>query len=71
LHLIPKALRTYCAIICHHLNQLDRYPRPLRQQLKSRVASSLAQVPDVELWPVVAELDPGRANSVTTLRAAA
>jgi glycosyltransferase involved in cell wall biosynthesis len=70
-HLVPKALRTYCAIICHHLNQLDRYPRPLRQQLKSRVASSLAQVPDVELWPVVGGLDPRRAKSVTTLRAAA
>ena len=69
--LVPKALRTYCAILCHHLNQLGRYPRPLRRQLKSRVASSLAQVSDVELGPVVAALDPGRAKIVMTLRAAA
>lgn len=70
-HLVPKALRTYCAILCHHLNQLDRYPRHLRRQLKARVASSLAQVPDRELWPAVAALDPERAKTVTSLRAAA
>ena len=69
--LVPKALRTYCAILCHHLNQLGRYPRQLRRQLKSRVASSLAQVPDMELRPVVVALDPGRAKTVMTVRAAA
>ena len=68
--LVPKALRTYYAILCHHISQLDRYPRGLRRRLTSLIASSLARLPDGEFRSTVAELDPQRARTVMKLRAA-
>jgi glycosyltransferase involved in cell wall biosynthesis len=31
--LLPKALRTYCAVLCHHLAQSDRYSPALQHRL--------------------------------------
>jgi Glycosyl transferase family 2 len=69
--LLPKALRSYCAVLCHHLNQHDRYPAALRQQLRAASAASLAQLPAEPLQAAIAEMDVERATSITGLLEAA
>jgi hypothetical protein len=68
--LLPKAVQSYCAIVCHHLTQLDRYPRPLRRRLRSLSARSLAGLPAAEVSAASATLDPIRARTITRLLAA-
>jgi glycosyltransferase involved in cell wall biosynthesis len=69
--LLPKALRTYFAIICHHIGKQDRYPTPVRRQLRSLVGRSLARLPESEREPALADLDQERARTVRKLLAAA
>jgi glycosyltransferase involved in cell wall biosynthesis len=68
--LLPKAVQSYCAIVCHHLTQLERYPRPLGRRLRSLSARSLAGLPTTEVSAAVATLDPIRARTITRLLAA-
>ena len=65
--LLPKAVESYCAIVCHHLTQLDRYPRPLRRRLRSLSARSLVGLPTAEVSSAIARLDPIRAGTITRL----
>ena len=69
--LIPKAMHSYFALICHHMAQLDRYPRALSKQLQSSLGRSLARLPTEEVRPTLAHLDAERARIVATLLAAA
>ncbi|HEY5821480.1 MAG TPA: glycosyltransferase family 2 protein [Propionibacteriaceae bacterium] len=68
---MPKALRSYCAMVCHHINQLDRYETALGQRLVALTAASLGRLPTAELDEAVARLDPERAQLVRELRSAA
>jgi glycosyltransferase involved in cell wall biosynthesis len=68
--LLPKAVHSYCAIVCHHLTQLDRYPRPLRRRLRSLCERSLAGLPTTEVSTAVVALDPIRARTIHRLLAA-
>lgn len=68
---LPKAIRSLCAMACHHLDQLDRYPPPLAAELQRRVAAALDRLPAPELAAVVTQLGPQRAATIQTLRAAA
>jgi glycosyltransferase involved in cell wall biosynthesis len=64
--LLPKALRTYCAVLCHHLGQCDRYAPALQDRLAAIVAS-LGRLPVEPLQRTAAELDPERATIVENL----
>ena len=68
---LPKALRSYCALICWHLEQADRYPPALAGRLRRRIHRSLAGLPAVELDQTLALLDPARSRTVASLRVAA
>lgn len=68
---LPKAIRSFCAMACHHLAQLDRYPVELRQRLQTLTARSLRALPAADLDPVVGLLDPVRAQTLTQLRSVA
>ena len=69
--LLPKALRSYCAVLCHHLSQRDRYSPALQYELRSAGATSLAQLPPDPLRAVIADMDAERAASLRQLLATA
>ena len=69
--LLPKALRSYCAVLCHHLSQRDRYPPALQQRLRASCAASLRRLPVEPLRAAIADLDAQRAASVQSLLAGA
>jgi glycosyltransferase involved in cell wall biosynthesis len=65
--LLPKALRSYCAVLCYHLSQRDRYSPALQEQLRAAIVASLGRLPVVPLRKTAAELDPERAAIVENL----
>jgi glycosyltransferase involved in cell wall biosynthesis len=68
---LPKALRSYCAVVCHHLGQQERYPPAMQRKLRASCSASLRRLPPEPLRAAVADLDPERAASVRTLLGAA
>jgi glycosyltransferase involved in cell wall biosynthesis len=68
---LPKALRSYCAVLCHHLSQRDRYPPAVQRKLRAASAGSLARLPAGPLQAAIADLDEQRAASVMGLLGAA
>lgn len=68
---MAKAIRSLCAMSCHHLDQLDRYTPPMAAELKRRISAALDRLPAAELDPVVARLGPERSATINALRAAA
>jgi hypothetical protein len=65
--LLPKALRTYCGVLCHHLAQNDRYSPALQHRLQAAIVASLGRLPVEPLQRTVAALDPERAATVENL----
>ena len=68
---LPKAIRSYCAIMYHQLGRLDQYEGHLATQLTHRCAEAISRVPRSELRPVIAGLDPDRAQRINQLLKAA
>lgn len=68
---LNKALRTYCAVTCHHLNETDRYTPELAAELHRRAAVSFRGLPWNRLAAVIADLDPARAGVIEALASAA
>ena len=68
--LLPKAVRSYCAIICHHLGRLDRYPAPLAAQLRQLSAQALHRLPADVLAGVTSTMDTRRRTMLAELMAA-
>lgn len=69
--LLPKAIRSYCAIILHHLSQSTRYGPALVQELRRRSRRALLALPAANLEEVLAALEPPRARQLTRLLEAA
>lgn len=68
--LLPKAIRSYCSMICHHLGRRDTYLPELGQELFDRSAAALARLPRRQLTEVVAGLDPRRQAVISEVLAA-
>lgn len=68
---LPKAILSFCAIACHHVDRLERFPLRLGRQLVTATGRSLARLPDADLASAVARLDPPRARLINQLRHAA
>jgi hypothetical protein len=64
---LPKALRSYCAVLCHHLGQRDRYSPALQRKLRAWSAASLRRLPAEPLQAAIADLDAQRAASMKGL----
>lgn len=64
---LPKALRSYCALVCHHVGRLDTYEKPLAATLRALCSESLRALPRTELKRVIAGMDHGRRRTLTTL----
>jgi hypothetical protein len=66
--LLPKAVRTYCAIISHHLGSMERFEPPVARKLKSMSAVALRNMPQGVLDEVLDSMDVERATRLRRLR---
>jgi glycosyltransferase involved in cell wall biosynthesis len=65
--LLPKAVRTYCAIISHHLTSGRFQPR-VERELRARSAAALRRLPDGVLAGALDSMDLERASRLRRLR---
>ncbi|WNI17400.1 glycosyltransferase family 2 protein [Actinacidiphila sp. ITFR-21] len=65
---LPKAVRTYCAIIAHHLSNIERFEPPVARKLKSMSAAALRQLPQDVLTEALDSMDLERSSRIRRLR---
>ncbi|MFF9583777.1 glycosyltransferase family 2 protein [Streptomyces achromogenes] len=66
--LLPKAVRTYCAIMAHHLGSIERFEPAVARQLRSLSAAALKRLPQDVLAQVMDSMDAQRAARLRRLR---
>lgn len=66
--LMPKAVRTYCAIINHHLGNIDRFEPAVARRLKSLSAQALRRMPQDVLTEALDSMDHQRSIRLRRLR---
>jgi glycosyltransferase involved in cell wall biosynthesis len=66
--LLPKAVRTYCAIISHHLSTIERFEPSVARTLKVMSAAALRRMPPSVLDGVLDAMDVTRATRLRRLR---
>ncbi|MCZ9346543.1 glycosyltransferase [Streptomyces sp. TRM76130] len=66
--LLPKAVRTYCAIISHHLSSIERFEAPVARKLKAMSSAALRRMPQDVLDDALASMDTERATRLRRLR---
>lgn len=66
--LLPKAVRTYCAIIAHHLSNEDRFEPAVARQLRSMSAAAIKRMPQDALSEALEAMDMDRSSKLRRLR---
>ncbi|GGL76120.1 glycosyl transferase [Streptomyces fumigatiscleroticus] len=66
--LLPKAVRTYCAIIAHHLSDRSKWEPAVAKQLRSMSAAAIQRMPQDTLAAVLNTMDLDRAAKLRRLR---
>ncbi|MET9603728.1 glycosyltransferase family 2 protein [Streptomyces sp. NPDC006512] len=66
--LLPKAVRTYCAIIAHHIGSIERFEPAVARKLRSMSAAALGRMPQAVLDGSLASMDAERAALLRKLR---
>jgi glycosyltransferase involved in cell wall biosynthesis len=66
--LLPKAVRTYCAIIAHHLSNEDRFEPAVARQLRSMSAAAIRRMPQDALADALEAMDMDRSSKLRRLR---
>ncbi|MFG3284930.1 glycosyltransferase family 2 protein [Streptomyces sp. NPDC048111] len=66
--LLPKAVRTYCAIISHHMSSIERFEPAVARQLRSLSAGALRRLPQDHLKDALNAMDARRAARLRQLR---
>ncbi|MER7402019.1 glycosyltransferase family 2 protein [Streptomyces sp. NPDC000070] len=66
--LLPKAVRTYCAIIAHHLSNEDRFEPAVARQLRSMSAAAIKRMPQDALADALEAMDMDRSAKLRRLR---
>ncbi|MEU3468675.1 glycosyltransferase family 2 protein [Streptomyces sp. NPDC006687] len=66
--LIPKAVRTYCAIIAHHIGSIERFEPAVARKLRSMSADALARMPRTALDSALDSMDAERSALLRRLR---
>ncbi|NSC20140.1 glycosyltransferase family 2 protein [Streptomyces albus subsp. chlorinus] len=64
---LPKAVRTYCALIAFHLSHVRRYHAPVARRLKKMSAAALRGMPQDVLEETLAGMDHERADRLRRL----
>ncbi|MFI1097049.1 glycosyltransferase family 2 protein [Streptomyces sp. NPDC020917] len=65
---LPKAVRTYCAIIAHHLGNIERFEPQVARKLKSMSAAALRRLPQDVLADALDSMDLERSVKIRRLR---
>ncbi|MEV6672204.1 glycosyltransferase family 2 protein [Streptomyces sp. NPDC051162] len=65
---LPKAVRTYCAIISHHLGAIERFEPAVARTLRSRSAAALRRMPPDLVKDALNSMDYDRAARLRRLR---
>ncbi|WP_069172044.1 glycosyltransferase family 2 protein [Streptomyces griseus] len=66
--LLPKAVRTYCAVIAHHVGAVKEFEPSLARTLKSLCATALQEMPQNLLDDTLDSMDVRRATLLRRLR---
>ncbi|MGW3567710.1 glycosyltransferase family 2 protein [Streptomyces sp. NPDC000941] len=66
--LLPKAVRTYCAIISHHLGNIERFEPAVAKKLRSMSAAALKRMPQDVLKEALDSMDYERAARLRRLK---
>ncbi|CAL9561050.1 Undecaprenyl-phosphate 4-deoxy-4-formamido-L-arabinose transferase [Streptomyces sp. enrichment culture] len=66
--LLPKAVRTYCAIIAHHLAEEDKFEPAVARRLRAMSAAALRRMPQDVLDGVLETMDLHRSARLRRLR---
>lgn len=66
--LLPKAVRTYCAVIAHHLGSVERFEPAVARKLRSMSAAALRRMPQDVLREALGSMDAERAARLHRLR---
>ncbi|WP_329529161.1 glycosyltransferase family 2 protein [Streptomyces sp. NBC_01462] len=66
--LLPKAVRTYCAIMAHHLGSIERFEPPVARKLRSLSSAALRRMPQDVLRDALDGMDVQRAARLRRLR---
>lgn len=65
---LPKAVRTYCAIIAHHLMNSERYEPAVARRLRTLAAAALRRFPPALLTDALDSMDLPRATRLRRTR---
>ncbi|MFD7260915.1 glycosyltransferase family 2 protein [Streptomyces sp. NPDC059874] len=66
--LLPKAVRTYCAIIAHHFGSIEGFEPAVAKKLRSMSAAALGRMPQDVLDRVLDSMDVERSTVLRRLR---
>ncbi|MFJ1973345.1 glycosyltransferase family 2 protein [Streptomyces sp. NPDC087903] len=66
--LLPKAVRTYCAIIAHHLSDENKFEPAVAKQLRTMSAAAIQRMPQGALGDVLDTMDLHRSSKLRRLR---
>ena len=66
--LLPKAVRTYCAIIAHHLSDESKWEPSAARQLRTMSAAAIKRMPQDMLGDVLDTMDLRRSAKLRRLR---
>ncbi|MFD5402435.1 glycosyltransferase family 2 protein [Streptomyces griseorubiginosus] len=66
--LLPKAVRTYCAIIAHHLSDESKWEPSVARQLRTLSAAAVKRMPQDMLGDVLNTMDLDRSAKLRRLR---
>ncbi|MFF7642377.1 glycosyltransferase [Streptomyces canus] len=66
--LLPKAVRTYCAIIAHHLSDESKWEPSVARQLRAMSAAAVRRMPQDMLADVLDTMDLRRSAKLRRLR---
>ncbi len=65
---LPKAVRTYCAIISHHLTNIDRFEPHVARRLRVMSAAAMKRMPEDLLTEALDSMDLDRSLRLRRLR---
>ncbi|MFG2879860.1 glycosyltransferase family 2 protein [Streptomyces sp. NPDC048337] len=66
--LLPKAVRTYCAIIAHHFGSIERFEPAVAKKLRSMSTAALGRMPQDVLERVLDSMDLERSTLLRRVR---
>ncbi|MEG3628274.1 glycosyltransferase family 2 protein [Streptomyces poriticola] len=65
---LPKAVRTYCAMIAFHVGKVDEYEAPAARQLRRDASAALRRMPEQTLDETLKTIDRTRSRLLSRLR---